>query len=498
MSTDRSHHGGIKFVAWGLLLLLVMLLYARESVFRFLDDFFPKPVSPHLAAVEPPRLAPFELHEENRPRDENLIRPPSGDERASLLRERTADPIPMAPRLPSESEADSETTYATRYGSKPSPSPPPPRKFFSPLDRDPLDRPGAALSPNEIPSLVFPEAAPAPAKPPAALPEIEPASELASIPKIRDRDRLNAYAPMVELPGGVFTMGSDHAGEADQRPRHRVRLSPFKLDCYPVTNRQFQLFVRETGYRTSAERLGWSFVFDLDRKAWVRMAGACWWNPAGKHPGAGPESGAVAAMLDLPVVHVSWDDAQSFCAWSGKRLPSEAEWEYAAKGGRLDALYPWGDLRRPEGVEQANYWQGWFPEENTLLDGYPLLSPVGAFAANPYGLFDLGGNAWEWCADRYRSDYYRLGRLDNPLGPLPEEGETTLISTLRLRREGGHYVETEPDGVREVPLRVIRGGSFLSSENSDAGYRVTARGNQPQPLSFQDVGFRCAENWNEP
>jgi len=310
---------------------------------------------------------------------------------------------------------------------------------------------------------------------------------------IADRTQLDVIAPMKALPGGTFRMGSDTAAERDQRPARQVRLAPFKIDVYQVTNRQFQLFVRETQYETTAERQGWSYIFHSERKVWARMVGANWRNPSGTNPHAGLDGGAMRAMLDLPVVHVSWDDAQAFCRWAGKRLLTEAEWEYAAKGGLLDTLYPWGQHRQIGGTYFANFWQGRFPDGNTGADGFMNLAPVGSFPANPYGLFDIGGNVWEWCGDRYDADYYRWSSLDNPAGPSAEKGETVMVARLMLRKENGQYVGETMGGVDEIPLRVVRGGSFLSAENTDAGYRTTARGSQPQSLSFQDVGFRCAE-----
>ena len=312
-------------------------------------------------------------------------------------------------------------------------------------------------------------------------------------PPIADRSPLDAIAPMKALTGGTFRMGSDIASEEDQRPVHQIRLAPFKIDVYPVTNRQFQMFVRETQYETTAERCGWSYVFHSGRKTWVRMADVNWKNPSGNNLYAGLDSGTMTAMLDLPVVHVSWDDTQAFCTWAKKRLPTEAEWEYAAKGGLLDASYPWGNQRQLNGKYFANFWQGRFPDENTGADGFHGLSPVGSFPPNRYGLFDVGGNVWEWCNDRYAAGYYRRCPLENPQGPSAEEGETATVAKMSLRKENGRYIGETFGGLDTVGLRVIRGGSFLSAENSDAGYRTTARGSQPQPLSFQDVGFRCAE-----
>jgi formylglycine-generating enzyme required for sulfatase activity len=317
-------------------------------------------------------------------------------------------------------------------------------------------------------------------------------SSAETLSPIADRSPLDAIAPMKSLPGGTFRMGSDVAPEGDQRPVHEVRIAPFKIDIYPVTNRQFQMFVRETHYETTAERSGWSFVFHGESKAWVRMVGVNWRNPSGNNSYTELDSGALTAMLDYPVVHVSWGDVMAFCRWSGKRLPTEAEWEYAAKGGLLDALYPWGNQRQSaDGKFYANYWQGRFPDENSGADGFLGLAPVGSFPANRYGLFDMGGNVWEWCSDRYAADYYKRCPLNNPTGPA--EAETVTVARLMLQKERGVYVKETMDGADTVSLRVIRGGSYLSAENTDAGYRTTARGNQPQPFSSQDVGFRCAE-----
>lgn len=465
-----NSNGVLKLIAWSVLLLVAALGVWREPILLFVDDFLEYPVSDKLGFLLPERkpcvfkphgdYEGFMAKKAAKFADADLIANVSDADRAALLREGIPAEPPRDRELLGEFvAAEAEGRYANRFGSS-----------------------GAALKADEIPML-----------PASERWDTRGSTEPAKPPTILDRSKLDEMAPMVSLPGGTFRMGSDSAGERDQRPAHAVRLKPFRLDRYEVTNRQFRLFIRETEYVTTAEQNGWSHVFDSRRKAWVRMVGTCWWNPIGQTPGVGPESMAVTALLDFPVVHVSWDDAMAFCHWAGKRLPSEAEWEFAARAGSHNPKYPWGDYRQEGGKQMANYWQGWFPDENTVTDGYALLAPVGSFPENRYGLFDLGGNAWEWVGDRYRADYYRRSPLDNPLGPMPEDGETCTVPVFRMKKVEGRYVEEEHGGVRRVPLRVIRGGSFLSAENSDSGYRTTARGSQPQPLSFQDVGFRCAE-----
>ncbi len=453
----------LKFFAWSLLLLVTAVTVRREPVMVFLDDYLDISLSQRFGLLPPEtdaiQLSPLETQADHaHPVPDDLVAEVSEADRATLLRRplnaNQLEKTPVSDASFTFDKAETEKSHTEQYKIQ-------------------VNR-GTALSADEIPHL-----AQISDTHHEELQEPEPLleSHAGELQKIKDRSRLDAIAPMVSLPGGTFRMGNDAATERDQKPAHLVRLRPFKLDCHEVTHRQFLMFVRETNYKTSAEQNGWSHVFDPKTKRWNRLAGACWWNPTGRTPHAGTEGASLTP--DFPVVHVSWDDAVAFCYWSGKRLPSEAEWEFAARGGLQNPKYPWGDYRQVNGKPMANVWQGWFPDQNSVLDGFALLAPVGSFPANRYGIFDLGGNAWEWVGDRYLSDYYRRSALDNPLGPSPEEGAFASVSVY--------------NAPAQVPLRVIRGGSFLSAENSDAGYRTTARGSQPQSLSFQDVGFRCAE-----
>ncbi|MCL2117830.1 MAG: formylglycine-generating enzyme family protein [Planctomycetaceae bacterium] len=274
-------------------------------------------------------------------------------------------------------------------------------------------------------------------------------------------EQLAQLAPMVSLPGWTFRMGDDRGSLLDQRPAHQVVIAPFQLDKYQVTNHQFQLFVDATGYKTTAEQQGWAYVFDFDAREWVKMNGAFWRKPDGK-------TLLDETLLDHPVTQVSWNDAHAFCQWAGKRLPTEAEWEYAAHGGLVDNAYPWGEHRLKDGKLMANDWQGWFPRDNTCDDGFLLTSPTGSFPANPFGLHDMAGNVWEWCHDWYSPQYYQFSPKDNPQGP------------------------DQPDP--EHTGRVIRGGSFLSADNNGGAIRVAVRSYQPEKAGYQDVGFRAAKN----
>jgi formylglycine-generating enzyme required for sulfatase activity len=266
---------------------------------------------------------------------------------------------------------------------------------------------------------------------------------------------------MVYLKGDHFVMGStsaakDHSG-ADEHPAHLVKLSPFYLDVSEVTNSEFAAFIAATGYQTDAEKKGASWVFKEGLEDWKLIEGADW-----KHP-LGPDSNIVQ-LMDHPVVHVSWNDANTFAKWAGKRLPTEAEWEYAARDGRDGELYPWGDHLMPKGKPLANFWQGTWPNANTLQDGHYYSAPARSFPPTDFGLYDMIGNVWEWTADWYAADYYRDSPALNPKGP----------------------------GTGE--MRVARGGSWFCAANYCGAYRVGFRGKTPPDDSFNNLGFRCAKD----
>ncbi|MFM1903674.1 MAG: Serine/threonine-protein kinase pkn1 [Planctomycetota bacterium] len=314
-------------------------------------------------------------------------------------------------------------------------------------------------------------------------------------------------AGMVWIPGGEFSMGCldprtmPHGGTdpmQDARPIHRVRLTGFWMDATEVTNRQFAAFVAATGHVTVAERpprpedfpgappenlVAGSIVFappaspvplrDAGGMAhlqwWAYVPGASW-----RHP-FGPES-SIAGHDDDPVVHVAYEDAVAYATWAGKRLPTEAEWEFAARGGLTGRPYPWGDEFRPDGTWMANTWQGQFPRVNSAADGFTGIAPVGRYPANDYGLSDMSGNVWEWCSDWYRPDTYardeRLGTVENPRGP------------------DRSFDPQEPGQAK----RVQRGGSFLCSDQYCSRYIVGTRGKGEVSSSTNHIGFRCVKD----
>jgi formylglycine-generating enzyme required for sulfatase activity len=281
-------------------------------------------------------------------------------------------------------------------------------------------------------------------------------------------------ARMRPLPGGEFLMGSNSPEgfvQDGEGPVRSVLLDPFSIDIHPVTNEAFEEFVADAGYVTEAERFGWSFVFwshipkrsfnDLveDTVAaapwWCKVAGAMWNAPEG--PGSD-----ILQRRDHPVVHVTWNDANAFCQWSGQRLPTEAEWEFAARGGLEQKSYPWGDKLRPGGEHRCNIWQGEFPKHDSADDGYAGTCPVDAFPPNGYGLYSVTGNTWEWCADWFDPVHHPTADRRNPKGP--------------------------PSGA----ARVMKGGSFLCHKSYCNRYRVAARSSNTPQSSTSNIGFRCA------
>jgi sulfatase modifying factor 1 len=275
---------------------------------------------------------------------------------------------------------------------------------------------------------------------------------------------------MVSLPGGVFVMGSDDqlAYPDDGEAPREVEIVAFLIDACAVSNAQFAEFVAATGYVSEAEEFGWSFVFGGmlpdDFPATRAVASAPWWRQVlgadWRHP-EGPQSD-LADRANHPVVHVSFNDSLSYCAWSGKRLPTEAEWEFAARGGLARAAFPWGDELEPAGEHRMNVWQGRFPTRNTLGDGYLGTCPVDAFPPNGYGLYNVTGNVWEWT-----SDWFHPG----------------------LRE---HDRRTDPAGSPTGTHKVQKGGSHLCHASYCRRYRVAARqGNEPDS-STGNLGFRCA------
>lgn len=311
----------------------------------------------------------------------------------------------------------------------------------------------------------------------------------------------SSLAGMVLIKGGEFEMGADNKqADPDEYPKHKVRVSSFYMDVTEVTNAQFKKFVDATGYITMAERkpdweelkktvppgtpkppdsvlMAASLVFrqtsgpvDLGNynQWWAWVKGADW-----KHP-QGPGS-SIEGKENYPVVHISWDDAMAYCKWAGKRLPTEAEWEFAARGGLQNNIYPWGNEHVNSGKPKANSWEGKFPWFNEKRDGFITAAPVKSYDCNGYGLFDMSGNVWEWCSDLYNYDYYKTLKDQvavNPKGP------------------DRSYDPQEPYAEK----RSVRGGSFLCNDSYCSGYRVARRMKSSHDTGLEHTGFRCVKD----
>lgn len=279
---------------------------------------------------------------------------------------------------------------------------------------------------------------------------------------------------MVWIPPGSFKMGSD-TGRADEKPIHEVSLTGFFMDVHEVTNRQFEEFVTATGFKTEAEKVPdipgvpkeklvpGALVF-TEGRGWTYIPGANW-----RHP-EGPDSD-VKDRMDHPVVQICWDDAQAYARWAGKRLPTEAQYEYAALGGQKESQYAWGVEPPSETKPQANFWQGDFPAKNANTDGFARTAPVKSFKPNGYGLYDIAGNVWEWCGDFYRPDAYSNSASQDPIGPADS------------------HDPDEPGMVK----RVVRGGSYLCAECYCKGYRVASRMKSSPDTGLCHTGFRCVK-----
>ncbi len=259
---------------------------------------------------------------------------------------------------------------------------------------------------------------------------------------------------MVFIKGGKFKMGSDH-GMPSEAPVHEVALNSYWIDKHEVTVAEFEAFVKATGFVTEGEKIGWSGVFSVSEAGWTKCDKVSWRNPDCGDKKPGPNE---------PVTQVSWNDAVAYAKWAGKRLPTEAEFEFAARGGLEQNEYAWGNDLRPNGKPVANWWQGTFPTRDAKEDGFNGRAPVMSFPANGYGLYDVAGNVWEWTQDWYADDYYQWGKTENPTGPAKSDE------------------------------KVIRGGSWLCAENYCTNYRAAGRSHSPTDSSLNNLGFRLVRD----
>lgn len=299
-------------------------------------------------------------------------------------------------------------------------------------------------------------------------------SKQAAVSRVQVRS--GSTAEMIKLDGGPFWMGTENPEgfPADgEGPVRRVTIDGFYMDRYAVSNSNFSEFAKATGYTTDSQRFGWSFVFhghipqDLYPNLvedtakgiewWCKVPGADWMHPEGPHS-------SIHQRQDYPVTHVSWADCSAYAKWAGKRLPSEAEWEYASRGGLEQKIYPWGDELTPDGKHLCNIWQGEFPKVDTGDDGFTAPGPVDSFAPNGYGLHNITGNAWEWCNDWFHPSWHINATKTNPVGP--------------------------PTGAR----RVMKGGSYLCHKSYCNRYRVGARTSNTPDSATTNISFRCVRD----
>jgi formylglycine-generating enzyme required for sulfatase activity len=305
---------------------------------------------------------------------------------------------------------------------------------------------------------------------------------------------------MIRIPAGTLNMGGDNEqADRNEFPKHQVQISAFWMDKTEVTNQQFMAFVKATNYQTIAERpIDWeamkkelptdtpkppdsllqagALVFQatdqpvrLDNPGqwWAWTIGANWQHPEG------PDSN-IDDRMDHPVVHIAWEDAAAYAKWAGKRLPTEAEWEWASRGGTKDAIYPWGNENVNEGKPKANFWQGLFPYENHLKDGFFATAPVQSFPPNGYGLHDMAGNVWEWCSDWYDVSYYGQPAASQANTKGPNKGYNPMMPYQQEK--------------------VIRGGSFLCNDQYCSGYRNARRMGSTIDTGLSHTGFRCVKS----
>ncbi len=306
---------------------------------------------------------------------------------------------------------------------------------------------------------------------------------------------------MVYISGGSFMMGGDNdQAYADELPKHVVQIKSFWMDVNEVTNAQYQKFVEATGYISTAEKkpdweelkkqvepgtlkppdsvlVAASLVFKQTSgpvtltdvsQWWVWEPGADWKHPQGK-------ASNIKGKENYPVVHISWFDAMAYCKWAGKRLPTEAEWEFAARGGLINNNYPWGNEHVNEGKAKTNSWEGNFPYNNEKKDGFITAAPAKRYAPNGYGLYDMAGNVWEWCADFYDAAYYE-----------------TLKNTTTLNPQGP--AKSNDPAEPYTTKRVLRGGSFLCNDSYCSGYRVARRMKSSPDTGLENTGFRCVKD----